>query len=218
MQALFVHGMGRSPLSGWLLLWKLRRVGIKTSVFGYMTTIEDFSKITVRLTSRISELAGREDYVLIGHSLGGVLLRAAINSLPADTRPPRHLFLLGSPTQPARLAIRLRDNLVYRALTRDCGQLLASEERMNRIGRVSAPVTGVIGVRGVPFHLGLFGHEANDGIVSVAEVSAGWIADEVAVPVVHTLLPSSRRVAEIILKRIAGLPPCPSPAPTTPAR
>jgi hypothetical protein len=210
--------MGRSPLSGWLLLWKLKRAGLNISVFGYMTTIEDFSKITVHLSSRISELSARDDYVLIGHSLGGVLLRAAINSLPSGTRPPRHLFLLGSPTRPARLAKRLKDNLIYRALTRDCGQLLASEERMNRIGRISVPVTGIIGVRGVPFHLGLFGHEANDGIVSVSEVSADWIPDEVAVPVVHTLLPSSERIAEIILKRIEGFPPCPCPAPTTPAR
>ena len=218
MQALFVHGMGRSPLSGSLLLWKLHRAGLKARVFGYMTTIDHFSEITARLTSRISELAARDEYILIGHSLGGVLLRAAVNSLPAGTLPPRHLFLLGSPTRPARLAELLKDNPLYRALTRDCGQMLASEERMNRIGPVSAPLTGVIGVRGFRSHHGPFGHEVNDGIVSVAEVSAAWITDEVAVPVVHTLLPSSRRVAEIILKRIEGSHPCRTNAPTTPAR
>ncbi len=34
MQALFVHGMGRSPLSGLPLLVQLRRAGVLTSTFG----------------------------------------------------------------------------------------------------------------------------------------------------------------------------------------
>ena len=97
MQALFVHGMGRSPLSGWRLLRQLQRAGLKTSSFGYSVSLEDFAGIRRRLESRLSLLAERGDYVLIGHSLGGVLLRAAVNGLPPGTRRPRHLFLLGSP-------------------------------------------------------------------------------------------------------------------------
>ena len=43
----------------------------------------------------------------------------------------------------------------------------------------------------------------NEGVVAVSEASAEWIRDRVLVDCVHTLLPSSRRVGEIILERLA---------------
>lgn len=203
MQALFIHGMGRSPLSGWPLLRQLQRAGLKTAAFAYLVSLDDFSTITARLASRIEQFAARGDYILIGHSLGGVLLRAAVNALPPATRQPQHVFLLGSPMRPARLAQRLRDKLLYRLATRDCGQLLASAERMQEIAPLSAPTTVVIGTRGFPASHGPFGREENDGVVAASEVSAYGMADEVRVQVVHTLLPSNRLVMAIILNRLA---------------
>src|SRR5512138_3517547 len=107
MIVLFVHGMGRSPLSGWPLLHRLRRAGMKTGSFMYVPAFERFDSIVTRLTNRIERLAATGSYVVIGHSLGGVLLRAALNALPHDTARPRHVYLLGSPVLPSRLAVRL---------------------------------------------------------------------------------------------------------------
>lgn len=202
MHVLFVHGMGRSPLSGWPMLSRLKRAGLKTGTFGYAVTISDFSQIVDRLASRIEQLAQQGDYILIGHSLGGVLLRAAIAQLQPDTVAPRHLFLLGSPIQPARLARRLQFNPIFRTLTRDCGQLLGSGQRMREIKSRDTPVTAVTGTRGAPKILGLFGNEANDGVVSASETFADWIEDRVELPVFHTLLPASTHVAEAILRRL----------------
>jgi hypothetical protein len=58
-------------------------------------------------------------------------------------------------------------------------------------------------MRGLPLERSPFRGEANDGMVSVAEVSADWLSDQVQVPIVHSFLPSSRRVADIILQRLA---------------
>jgi hypothetical protein len=44
----------------------------------------------------------------------------------------------------------------------------------------------------------------NDGIVSVSEASAEWIAEEIHLPLLHTYMPSNRRVASVILERIAS--------------
>jgi pimeloyl-ACP methyl ester carboxylesterase len=195
--------MGRSPLSGRRLLVRLRAQGITTHAFGYATPFQDFASIRKRLVTRIDDLSAQGDYVLIGHSLGGVLLRAAVASLPAGARLPRRIFLLGSPVRPARLARKLRRNWVYRVLAGDCGQLLASEAGMAQIGPGTIPITSILGVTGWNGRLSPFQDEANDGIVAVSELSAEWIAEEIRVPLIHTYMPSSSRVAQIILERLA---------------
>ncbi len=202
LQVLFVHGMGRSPLSGWPLLWRLKRAGLRTHAFGYAVTASDFSAIAGRLVDRMEELARHGHYIVIGHSLGGVLLREAIARLQPDGIKPRHLFLLGSPIQAARLAQGLRYNPIFRMLTRDCGQLLGSGQRMREINPIDIAVTAVTGNRGAPKVFPPFKGEPNDGIVSASETSAEWITDRVELPLVHTLLPSSLRVADAILERL----------------
>jgi hypothetical protein len=196
--------MGRTPLSGWGLLRQLRVHGIDTSTFGYATALQNFSQISSRLSSRIVRLADDGEYILIGHSLGGLLLRSALASLPMGTRAPIRVFLLGSPTQPARLAKMLSRNPLFRMATGDCGQMLASDVRMHAVPPVVTPSTGVFGNRGMPVTSLAFRGEPNDGVVSVSEASAPWITDQVIVPVVHTFLPTSERVAVIVLERICG--------------
>lgn len=202
MHVLFVHGMGRSPLSGWPLLRQLRRAGMQTRSFGYAVSLEDFARIRARLATRIEALAAEGDYLLIGHSLGGVLIRSALGCLPEGVGGPRHVFLLGSPQQPSRIAVRLGSNPLFRLLTRDCGQLLGSAARMAEVGPVAARTTSVAGTRGLPWKRGPFGGEPNDGVVALSEVTAGWLIDQIQIPQVHALLPASRRVARIILERI----------------
>ena len=199
MIVVFAHGMGRTPLSGWRLLRRLRRAGLKTKAFGYWVVFENFDALVARLRTQIMRIAGTGDYIVIGHSLGGVLLRAALNSLPPDTALPRHVYLLGSPVLASRIAARFQNYGLFRILTGDCGQLLGSVDRMNAIGPPAVPVTGIVGTRGISNRFGIFGDEVNDGLVSVSEVSAPWLTSCVQVPFFHTLLPSSAQVADIIL-------------------
>jgi pimeloyl-ACP methyl ester carboxylesterase len=194
--------MGRTPASGWLLLRQLRRAGLETASFGYSVSRESFSDIAARLAADVSSLLEDGDLVLVGHSLGGVLLRRALHALPEKRGRVRHLFLLGSPVLPSRLASRLSSNTLFRMATQDCGRLLGSSKRMACIGNPRVPTTGIAGTRGVGSR-GPFGLELNDGVVSVSEVSAEWLQQQVLVPVVHTLLPSSRRVGAIILETLA---------------
>jgi len=200
---LFVHGMGRSPLSGWPMLARLRRAGLHTETFGYGAALHDFDVIAARLCTRLQAIAARgEVYALIGHSLGGVLLRAALDTLPPGTPRPRHLFLLGSPIGTSRLAVRLRRRFLFRALAGDCGQMLGTPARMAGIAAANGdvPTTAIVGVRGLAG--GPFGTEPNDGVVARSEVVAPWLGEIVEIPVMHTLLPASGRVAEIVLQTL----------------
>jgi hypothetical protein len=204
---LFVHGMGRSTWSGWRMLALLRRAGFKTATFGYQTRSESFAVISQRLQDVLSRVIEEDgDAVAIGHSLGGVLLRAAIHALP-DHRRPRHLFLLGSPQRAARLASRFSGWWLYRRLSGDCGALLASEARMAMLPAAPPNTTSIVGTAGPRQRFGAFGGAVNDGVVSLDEVRAEGLTDEILVAQVHTLLPASPSVAKAILSRLQGHAP-----------
>ena len=202
MQVLYVHGMGRSPLSGWPLLWRLRRAGYHTHNFGHWVCSESFGAIVGRLNERLIQMAHAGDYVLVGHSLGGVLLRQALRTLPRSVRPPKHLFLLGSPVQASSIAVRMGSNPLYRLLTGDCGLMLGSMERMGAIGTPAVPVTAVVGVKSWSLMAGMLPPESNDGVVTLAEATAPWLTDVVQLPVTHTFLPTDARVTAVILERL----------------
>lgn len=204
MQVLFVHGMGRSPLSGWPLLKRLRRAGLRTHTFGHLVSHETSATIVGRLVERMTRIAGAGEYVLIGHSLGGVLLRQALRALPRTARPPNHLFLLGSPVQMSSIAARMGSNPLYRLLTGDCGRMLGSPQRMADVGAPAVPVTAVVGVKSWSLFAALLPNESNDGVVTLTEASAPWLTDVVQVPVTHTFLPTDARVTDVILARLRG--------------
>lgn len=201
MQVLFVHGMGRTGLSGLPMLRRLKKAGISTSRFDYFVSQRSFEQIRERLQDRIDLLASLGDYILIGHSLGGVLIRAALQA-HTPTRVPSHVFLLGSPFGASRIARHLEENPLFRLLTRDCGHLLGSAERMAAIGPCLVPTTVIAGTREFALTRSLFAGVPNDGVVAVDEARHPGAKDLIIVDILHTWLPSSHQVANIILDRV----------------
>lgn len=202
MQILFVHGMGRTPLSAAPLLLQLSLNGFKPGVFAYTTALQGFAAICQRLSQRIVKLAEKGPYCLVGHSLGGVMIRKVLSELPAGVALPAHVFLLGSPQRASSLAQKLNRQLVYRALCGDCGALLASDTRMAEVAALQVPTTSIVGISGPTGKWSPFQQALNDGVVAAAEARADWLTDEVRVPVIHTLLPASGRVLEVILQKL----------------
>ncbi len=202
MQILFVHGMGRSALSGWPMLFQLKKAGLHTASFSYSVSLQSFDHIYKKLIRQLIDVAAQGDYVLIGHSLGGVLIRAALRSLPTDIRKPKHIFLLGSPLQAALLAQKFQASPLFRWVTRDCGNLLGSSQRMSEICIPNLPITAIVGIKGFSGKWSPFGSEVNDGVVALSEVSSRLISDQIKLPVIHSLLPANQQVAEVILRRM----------------
>ena len=137
MRLLLVHGMGRTPISLARLARFLRREGHRVERMGYVAAIESFESIRARVRRRLEVLArAGEPYAVLGHSLGGLALRAAISGLaPA----PRHLVMLATPNQPPRLACRLQPLWPYRLVCGESGQLLARAEFFRRLPPPSVP-------------------------------------------------------------------------------
>jgi hypothetical protein len=204
VQALLVHGMGRTPLSMLRLGRKLRREGHTVDVFGYMTAVEPFAKIVLRVQERFARTAARGPYVVVGHSLGGLLTRAALGSRPSSFTWPAHLIMLGTPNRPPRQARRYGKLLAYRWINGECGQLLTREDFFTQLPPLSIPYTIVAGTRCGPGR-SAFGDEPNDGLVAVSETLIAPSDTPITVPTRHTFIMNDRRVLAVILQVLESL-------------
>lgn len=189
MLVLLAHGLGRTPLSLFGLAASLRRSGHRTRFFGYLPLAESVPGIVGRLASTLRDLPRREPVGLVGHSLGGLLLRMALAAVP-ELRVHR-LVLLGTPAAPPRAA-RLAWAWLppFRAFTRGCGRLLTSAAAFAALPPVAAPFTVIAGTAGPCGRFSPFGDEPNDGLVAVGEARIGGVAPELF-PVLHTRMMDS---------------------------
>jgi len=197
MRVVLVHGLLRTRWSLRRLARALRAEGCQPELFGYVAARESFESIAARLAARLERADGA--WCAVGHSLGGLLLRAAISTLPSERRASR-LVQLGTPNVSPRLARRLHRTLPYRVLHGDSGRLLADPERMARLPWPGVPVTVVAGTAGPRGRFSPFGGDPNDGLVAVEETT--WPgAERVELPVRHTFMMNDREVRRVVLRR-----------------
>jgi alpha/beta hydrolase family protein len=200
MRLLLVHGMGRTPLSLTRLSRFLRRTGYRPERLGYVAAVEGFDRIQMRVRRRLEALArAGEPYAVIGHSLGGLALRAALNGLePA----PVHLVMLATPNQPPRLARRLQRLWVYRLTCGESGQLLARPEFFSQLPPPRVPYTIIAGSAGPCGPRSPFGYDANDWIVAVEETKITPADRPTILQVGHTFMMNDARVHAAIRRAL----------------
>jgi pimeloyl-ACP methyl ester carboxylesterase len=204
MQVLLVHGMGRTPLSMLRLGRKLRRAGHTVDLLGYVAAVESFARIVLRVQERFARTATRGRYVVVGHSLGGLLTRVALEGRSSSYTGPAHLIMLGTPNRPPRQARRYGKLLAYQWINGECGRLLMQEEFFARLPPLSIPYTIVAGTRGGPDR-SAFGDEPNDGVVAVSETLVVPSDRPITVPARHTFMMNDRRVFAAILQVLQRL-------------
>ncbi len=209
---LLVHGLGRTPRSLASLARHLRRGGHDVHSFGYFATTQPVDQIVRRLHTHLDEL-GRtpQPLVVIGHSLGGVLVRAALTLEPRLTTLPQHLVMLGPPNQPPRLARRLHRNWLYRIINGDVGQQLADPVFTQSLPPLTIPHTIIAGTGGPTGRWSPFGDNPNDTIVAVDETRLAADQPVTELPVRHTFMMNDSRVRALIDGVLAACSPVPTP-------
>jgi hypothetical protein len=204
LAVLLVHGLWRTPLSFLSLVHRLRAWGHRPEQFGYAAVAQRYDAIVERLVRRLEWLAtGGAPYAVIGHSLGGVLLRSAIPRMAGP--PPEHLMMLGTPNQPPRLARRLGVHWVYRRLMGECGVILTSEDFYAALPPPVIPYTALAGTSGPRGRWSPFGDEPNDGIVAVSETRIRDDDPVVLLPVTHTFMMNNPDVQAVIGRTLTAV-------------
>lgn len=198
MNVLLVHGLGRTPVSLFGLASALRRAGHRTVFFGYSPTFESLSRILRRLIHKLDSL-GPRPVGLVGHSLGGLLLRMALQESP---RPVAHFVMLGTPNQPPRMARWAWRVQPFRLWTRECGRMLAGLNPYPVLPPLAIPHTIIAGTGGPCWRWSPFGNEPNDSVVAVAETRITDAGDPVLVPALHSFLMDDAHVRRLVVAKM----------------
>jgi hypothetical protein len=191
IRAIHVHGMGRTPAAMLVLAARLRAAGLRPDLFAYSAALEGWEGCVGRLGAFIYRRAAGTDFVLVGHSLGTVLIRAA---LPRLARPPLGCFLLAPPTRASRAARKFAPRRLYRLFTGEMGQKLASPDFMEALPVPAVPTRIYAGTGGPRGRLGPFGDVPNDGVLALDETRLPGVPLR-TVPSLHTFIMNSRDVA-----------------------
>jgi triacylglycerol lipase len=201
-----LHGLGRTSFSLWLLARRARQRGYRAHNVGYPSRRAPVAVHAEQVGRRLAALAGAEGpFDAVTHSMGGIVLRAAVAGgwLPAASL--RRVVMLAPPNAGSELADALSRTPLFRLTLGPA----ALELRTGAAGMVASlpPVPfelGVIaGTRGRnPLFARAFGG-LHDGKVSVERAAVAGMRDFVTVPRGHTFLMDSPEAVEQLFHFLA---------------
>jgi pimeloyl-ACP methyl ester carboxylesterase len=188
----YVHGLWMNGTESLFLRRRLQtQLGVPAHAFRYRSVSAKMSDITAALHGFVQELAPKSLH-LIAHSLGGLVVYRFLERYP-DIAPGRVVFL-GVPLVASRSAVSVSARLRWAPLGRCVAdELLTPRARPWPAGRELGVIAGTR-----PAGLGrLFAKfdEDYDGTVAVSETRVPGAADFITLPVSHSGMMLSARVA-----------------------
>ena len=164
--------------------------------FSYASVRADLHANAAKLASFLDTLDA-DTVHLVGHSLGGILIRALFQDHPRQK--PGRIVTLGAPHGGSRVAQHLNRHAFWRrVMGKGVAQLLADEPQ-----QWTAPAREIGAICGTrSFGLGRWLYRdlprPNDGLLTVKESAFPAAQEHMALPVSHTGMLFSREVAEQI--------------------
>lgn len=199
---ILVHGLGRSRHDMVLLKPRLRAEFPDTLIhtFEYPSRRIPITEARDHLANFIERETKGESVSFVGHSLGGIVVRA-LDASDRGTPAMRRLVTLGSPHNGATIARFLAEYRLPRVVFGPA---------LSELGRLSLPpvprqveIGCVVGATGNRFgFLPLLGGD-NDGVVLAEEASLEGCSARIEVPVLHAFMPFSKRIAALVSRFLA---------------
>jgi pimeloyl-ACP methyl ester carboxylesterase len=189
----YVHGLWLSGHEAFLLRRRLEKErSYDWHAFGYASTLLTMGEIADALQEFIGSVDAPQVH-LLGHSLGGIAILRCFERHPQQ--PPGRVVLMGTPCQASRVAnaitrFRFGRTLVGPAVGEE---LLYAHQRSWAQARELGIIAG-----SQPLSLGRLlvdFNEPNDGTVAVSETLLPGATAHVVLPVSHTGMLLSARVA-----------------------
>lgn len=191
-QLVFVDGVGGKRYMRGKLIRYFEQRGFSVHCFDYSASSQPLLNMKAQLSAVLKEVAARGEYHAMGYSFGGVLLRLVLQELATSLAPPRRIVLLASPLASMRLASILKTWRIYKALTGECGQLVADPGAMAKIPFPSVPTACIYGVWPWLGALGVFAgfRLPHDGMVTKDEAAPEKFQFAAPISASHAFIPS----------------------------
>ena len=189
----YVHGLWLSGHEAFMLRRRLEKErGYEWQAFGYTSSLQTMADIADALHAAIRTIEAPTVH-LVGHSLGGLAILRCLERHPQQ--PPGRVVFLGTPCLASRTANALARFRFGRAMLGQAAteELLHAHERVWRSGRELGIIAG-----NQSFSLGRLVtgfDEANDGTVAVSETRLPGATAHIVLPVSHSGMLLSARVA-----------------------
>jgi len=187
-QVVLLHGFGRKGNAMFLLQKRLRNAGYKAHSIEYASLQESPDVILEKVAEQIA-LCCRDDrrpVHFVGHSLGGLIIRAYLDQNPLKNLG--RVVLLGTPSQGSELVDIYGDRWLFKMLGPTARVLGTDEDSFpNRIGPPYYPLGIIAGTSSLTItdkHL----PGPDDGLVSVISTKIDGMTDFLLVDTSHSML------------------------------
>jgi pimeloyl-ACP methyl ester carboxylesterase len=185
-----LHGLGRTRWSLWPVAREAARRGYHVHNIGYPSRRAPIEELAEHVGHRLLGIAGGSAIDVVTHSMGGIVLRAAVAAGILPSEAVHRVVMLAPPNHGSELADRLRDFRVYRLATGPAGQQIGTKHDSvpRRLPPPPFEVGIIAGRRSTNPFFGRVLAAESDGKVTVESTRLEGMRDRVIVNHAHTFI------------------------------
>lgn len=179
LHGLYMHGVVMQPLSH-----KLRKMGYQTKVLTYNTVAIDNQTLFQKMDEALSRTMPN---VLVGHSLGGLIIKNYLRARKPSSQTISHVVAIGSPIRGASIVDRIKQLGFSSMLGNSTEHGLSMHDDTWEMPQKLGCIAGTLPV-GARALLMMDNSIASDGTVTLEETMIDGMTDHIHTPSSHTSL------------------------------
>ncbi|QMV14009.1 putative protein with an alpha/beta hydrolase fold protein [Vibrio spartinae] len=188
LHGLYMHGIALQPLRQ-----RLNQLGYTTEVLSYNTVAIDDEKLFSNIDAALDET---HTNILVGHSLGGLMIKNYLASRQPTTAQISHVVTIGSPLQGASIISKIQAMGFGMILGNAPHHGLQQHQDEWRFPQKLGSIAGTVALGIRPM---LCGHDAaSDGTITVEETKIAGMTDHLEIRYAHTTMLYSQTLASQI--------------------